>query len=145
MRESRRRRIEQQRCDLPKIRRRKPPGVTRDRDHREVEGARVWRGGESEVGGPDSVATMRRERRPHVPAASTISPKFDLGADVRRGGENVSRGLQEKRRPARIRFELHPVRDEGERPFLRAVGFGDFEHLAFSQYSAFPPTATSSL
>ena len=42
-----------------------------------------------------------------------------------------------------IRVELHPVRDEGER-LLRAVGFGDFEHLAFSQYSAFPTTATTS-
>jgi hypothetical protein len=42
-----------------------------------------------------------------------------------------------------IEFVLHPVRDKGQPPFLRAVGSGDFEHLAFSQYAAFPTTGSS--
>ena len=42
-----------------------------------------------------------------------------------------------------IRFELHPVYGEQDRPFLRAVGSGMFEDLAFSQYSALPTTGSS--
>jgi len=33
-----------------------------------------------------------------------------------------------------IRFTVYPVYTEGQQPFLRAEGEGDFEHLAFSQY-----------
>jgi hypothetical protein len=33
-----------------------------------------------------------------------------------------------------ITFTLYPVTDEGARPFLRAEGEGNFEHLAFSRY-----------
>ena len=35
-----------------------------------------------------------------------------------------------------IKFTVSPVHEEGARPFLRAEGSGDFEHLAFSQYVA---------
>ena len=41
-----------------------------------------------------------------------------------------------------VGFVLHPILDEGA-PFLRAVGSGDFEHFAFSQYTAFPTTVSS--
>jgi hypothetical protein len=40
-----------------------------------------------------------------------------------------------------IGFALHPMTDEAGQPFLRAVGSGDFERLAFSSSSAFPTTA----
>jgi DNA invertase Pin-like site-specific DNA recombinase len=43
-----------------------------------------------------------------------------------------------------VGFVVHPVYDEGPTPFLRAVGSGDFEHLAFSQYGL-PTTAASNL
>jgi len=36
-----------------------------------------------------------------------------------------------------IRFALHPVREDGEKPFLRAVGIGDFEALAFGSAPVF--------
>jgi hypothetical protein len=42
-----------------------------------------------------------------------------------------------------VDFVLHPVHDEGTAAFLRAVGSGNFEHLAFSQYAAFPTTSAS--
>ena len=35
-----------------------------------------------------------------------------------------------------IKFTVSPVHEEGARPFLRAEGSGDFEHLALSQYVA---------
>jgi DNA invertase Pin-like site-specific DNA recombinase len=44
-----------------------------------------------------------------------------------------------------IRFVLQPVYEGNAAPFLRAVGSGDFEHLAFSQYAAFPTTVASNL
>jgi len=42
-----------------------------------------------------------------------------------------------------IRFTIHPVHDEGPRPFLRAEGAGNFEYLAFSQYAPLTTTARS--
>jgi hypothetical protein len=39
-----------------------------------------------------------------------------------------------------IKFTLHPVRNEGPRAFLRAIGEGDFERLAFREVSDFPTT-----
>jgi len=43
-----------------------------------------------------------------------------------------------------LSFTLHPVRDEGA-PFLRAVGSGHFEQLAFSHNPVFPTTVASPL
>ncbi|HXG70470.1 MAG TPA: recombinase family protein [Gemmatimonadaceae bacterium] len=42
-----------------------------------------------------------------------------------------------------IKFTLRPVLDEGPRPFLRAEGDGNFEHLAFAQYSHLTTTNRS--
>lgn len=42
-----------------------------------------------------------------------------------------------------IQFTVRPVYDERPRPFLRAEGSGDFEHLAFSQYATLTTTARS--
>jgi site-specific DNA recombinase len=39
-----------------------------------------------------------------------------------------------------IRFTVRPVYDEGPRPFLRAEGSGQFEHLAFSALAPLPAT-----
>ena len=36
-----------------------------------------------------------------------------------------------------IRFTVSPVATEGPRPFLRAEGSGEFEHLAFSRFQDF--------
>lgn len=36
-----------------------------------------------------------------------------------------------------IGFTVRPVYDEGDRPFLRAEGTGDYEHLTFTQYAHF--------
>jgi hypothetical protein len=33
-----------------------------------------------------------------------------------------------------VAFQIHPVHDEGSRPFLRAVGSGEFEPLVFSTH-----------
>ena len=61
---------------------------------------------------------------------------------VRRHLEDVAGLLSESPQRAKaefqrlgIKFFLHPVTDEGERAFLRAVGEGNFEHLAFSEYT----------
>jgi len=56
-------------------------------------------------------------------------------------GETPERAKMEFQRLA-VGFMLYPVRDEGA-PFLRAVGSGDFEQLAFSQYLPFPTTGAS--
>ena len=43
-----------------------------------------------------------------------------------------------------IQFTIRPVYDEGPRPFLRAEGSGQFEHLAFSAFTLLPATGQSS-
>lgn len=43
-----------------------------------------------------------------------------------------------------LSFTIHEVREEGSRPFLRAEGTGQFEHLAFSAFTQFT-TADRSL
>ena len=42
-----------------------------------------------------------------------------------------------------ITFTMRPVYDEGPRPFLRAEGSGQFEHLAFARYDQFTISGTS--
>jgi site-specific DNA recombinase len=42
-----------------------------------------------------------------------------------------------------VSFVLHPKHEEGRPSFLRAVGSGDFEHLAFGSHPAFPATDAS--
>ena len=57
-------------------------------------------------------------------------------------GESQERAKQEFQRLG-IRFVVHPVYDEGPRPFLRAEGSGNFAHLAFSQYRPLVPASGS--
>jgi hypothetical protein len=53
--------------------------------------------------------------------------------------ETPERAKQEFQRLG-IRFVIRPVYDEGPRPFLRAEGSGQFEHLAFSAFTPLPAT-----
>ena len=39
-----------------------------------------------------------------------------------------------------IRFTIHRIMDEGQRPFLRAEGHGEFERLAFRHFTDFTTT-----
>ena len=71
---------------------------------------------------------------------------------VRRQLEDVSSLLDEAPERARaefvrlqLRFALHPVYEEGARPFLRAEGSGSFEHLAFAKSQPFSATGASLL
>jgi site-specific DNA recombinase len=58
-------------------------------------------------------------------------------------GESPERAKMEFQRLG-IRFVVHPVYDEGRRPFLRAEGHGNFAHLAFSKYASRVPTSDQS-
>jgi hypothetical protein len=78
-------------------------------------------------------------RREPDPRGSTTLAIMPTG--VRRQIENTA-GLLSEARIARvgisalgIRYTVEPVHREGPRSFLRAHGEGDFEHLAFREYT----------
>ena len=101
--------------------------------HREVEAARL----EAEIAALDGPADDRLAVMPTW-VAQQLSDAADLLTEVpeRIKAEFARLGVQ---------FTLFPVYDDGPRPYLRAVGEGLFEHLAFPTDLALPTPDASSL
>lgn len=101
--------------------------------HREAEAARL----EAEIAALDGPTDDRLAVMPTW-VAQQLSDVADLLADVPERVKAEFARLD-------VRFTLFPVYDDGPRPYLRAVGEGHFEHLAFPAGLALPTPDASSL